>query len=178
VVKSDALILALVQKVQSLVEGDVVGTRTVLLVVLEFLSHFLLEGLDDLLSGAGEAILVASHEVVFSVSNFEEVFPDLGELGDLLFILRVDGVLVHLEHTELLKRLVNVELHLHRLSLDALNAGEEVLDGVIVWLDLEAFLPVLDGLESLVELVAGILTESFTHHLKPFVSLLDGVGIH
>ena len=176
-VEGNNLVFALVKELESLFEGHVVGTRTVLLVVLEFLGDFLLEGLDDLLSRSGEAILVASNEMVLSVSNLQEVLPDLGKVSDLLLILGVNRVLVHLEDSELLERLVNVELHLHGLSLDTLNAGKEVLDGVVVGLDLEAFLPVLDGLESLVKLVAGILTQSFTHHFEPFVSLLHSVRV-
>lgn len=54
-----------------------ISSRSVLSVVLEFLGDFLFEGLNNRLSRAGKAILVASNKMVFSISDFEKVLPDL-----------------------------------------------------------------------------------------------------
>lgn len=71
-----------------------------------------------------------------------------------------------------------MELHFHRRTLDAFDASQKVLNRVVIGLDLEAFLPVLDGLKSLVKLVASVLTEGFTHHFEPFISLFDSVRVN
>lgn len=77
------------------------SSRTALSVIFEFLLDFGFEALDVLLHSTSETVFVGTDEVIFPLSQLNEVIPDFLEFVDSLIIFWLNRVFVHSEHSEL-----------------------------------------------------------------------------
>lgn len=155
VLNFDVLLRAL-EQCDTFIKRDVFRSGAVGYIELVLFLQLLLELEDILRSYLGKTFLEFIHLEVLLFGEISESRPVFSDHVDLVLVLLLNFVFVHLENTELLDNLIDVELHIHGLHANRVDHVKQVLDcidsldvtlklGLVSLCLLNDFLQVTDG---------------------------------
>ena len=171
VLNFDILLRAL-EQCDAFIKRDFFRSGAVSHIEFVLLLQLLFELEDIARSYFGKTFLEFIHFEVLLLGEISESSPVFSDHVDLVLVLLLNFVFVHLEDTELLDNLIDVELHIHGLHTNRVDHVKQVLDCVdSLDVTLELGLVSLCLLNDFLQVTDGKVQKNFAKGIKPFLNL-------